>query len=105
MFLLQEAPAGGGGNFTMLIMMAAVFGIMYFFMIRPQRKREKELQSLREALKKGDEVVTSSGIHGEVWEVKDAFVIIAVESAAKIKMDKSAIAMVNGKGANVPGKK
>jgi preprotein translocase subunit YajC len=104
MFLLQEAPAGGG-NFTMLIMMAAVFGIMYFFMIRPQRKREKELQNLREALKKGDEVVTSSGIHGQVAEVKDAFVIISVESAAKIKFDKSAIAMVNGKGATVPGKK
>lgn len=104
MFLLQEGQ-GGGGGWSMMIMMAAVFGIMYFFMIRPQRKREKELQGLRDALKKGDDIVTASGMHGQVWEVKETEVIIAVESAAKIKIDKAAITTVNGKSTSVGARK
>ncbi len=98
MFLLQEQGGGGSG---MLIMMALVFGVMYFFMIRPQRKREKELQKKREELKKGDEVITSAGIYGEVYEVSADTVIIVIESAAKIKILKSAIVTVNGEGSAV----
>lgn len=98
MFLLQDQGGGGSG---MLIMMALVFGVMYFFMIRPQRKKEKELQKMREEMKKGDEVITSAGIYGEVWEVNGDTVIIVVESAAKIKILKSSIVTINGKGSGL----
>ena len=94
-FLIQAAPASGG-NYNMLIMMALVFVVMYFFMIRPQRKKEKELQALRDSLKKGDAVVTAGGIYGEVYEVDGEAVIISVESSAKLKIAKSSISIING---------
>ena len=95
MYLLQAAEGGGS---QMLIMMALIFGVMYFFMIRPQRKKEKALQEKRNQVKKGDEITTSGGIYGVVYEVTDETVIISIESAAKLKIAKSAIFTVNGEG-------
>ena len=98
-FLIQatQAPAAGGAaNYSMLIMMALVFVVMYFFMIRPQRKKEKELQALRDALKKGDVIITAGGIYGQVFEVEGEAVIILVESQTKLKIAKSSIAIING---------
>jgi preprotein translocase subunit YajC len=92
-FLLQEA---GGFSPNMLIMMGLIFVVMYFFIIRPQRKKEKDLQKLRDSLKKNDDIVTAGGIHGKVMEVNDDTVVIAIESAAKIRVDKSSIAIING---------
>ena len=67
---LQAAGAQGGG-LQMIIMMVVLFAIMYFFMIRPQQKKQKELQKMRDALKVGDRVVTSGGLHGTVSSINE----------------------------------
>lgn len=80
----------------MMLMLALMFVVMYFFIIRPQRKKEKELKKLREGLKKNDDVVTTGGIHGKVMDVDAETVVIAIESAAKMRLDKASIAIING---------
>ena len=91
--LLQAAPAAQpqGGGWSMWIMLALIFVIMWFFMIRPQRKQQKELQAFRDSLKKGDKVVTIGGIYGTVSEVKDAYVLLEVDKDVKIRVNKQAI--------------
>lgn len=72
-------------------MMALVFVVMYFFMIRPQTKRQKELKKFQESLAKGDKVVTTGGIYGRVHEVRDQYIIVEIDDNVKIRCDKSAI--------------
>lgn len=90
--LLQTAgaPAAGGGM-SMWIMLALIFVVMWFFMIRPQRKQQKELQNFRDSLKKGDKVVTIGGIFGTICEVKEDSVLIEVDNNVKIRVSKQAI--------------
>ena len=76
-------------------MFGAVILIFYFMMIRPQQKRAKEHQALLASIKKGDKVVTSSGMHGSVTEVDETTVSVTVATNTTIKFDKSAIASVN----------
>ena len=75
----------------MWIMLALIFVVMWFFMIRPQRKQQKELQNFRDSLKKGDKVVTIGGIYGTVTEIKDASVLIEVDNSVKIRVSKQAL--------------
>jgi len=75
---------------SQIIMLVMILGVFYFFMIRPQVKRQKEAKKLREALKPGDKVVTIGGIHGKVLEVADSTVLISSEGS-KIRVEKSAI--------------
>ena len=89
--LLQAAPAGQGGGMSMWIMLALIFVVMWFFMIRPQRKQQKELDNFRNSLKNGDKVVTIGGIYGTVCEVKDAYVLVEVDKDVKIRVSKQAI--------------
>ena len=94
--LLQAAPAagaqqGGASSMSFWLMMIAIFGIMYFFMIRPQRKQQKELEQFRNALHKGDKVITAGGIYGTVDEVKDRYVVLKVDGETKLRVDKSSI--------------
>jgi preprotein translocase subunit YajC len=96
-FLAQAspaAPASPGGGIGMFVPFIFIFVIMYFVMIRPQARRQKEQQKLISALKTGDRVVTSSGIHGRITNVKDATVIVSVAENVKIEMDKAAITTV-----------
>ncbi len=72
-------------------MLIAIFVVMYFFMIRPQQKRQKELRKFREGLQKGDKVVTVGGIYGTVSEIKDNYVIIEVDSNVRMRFDKSSV--------------
>jgi len=74
-----------------LIMLGMILIVFYFFMTRPQMKKQKELKKFRESLKTGDKVVTIGGIHGKILEVNDATVLISSEGS-KIRLDKSAIA-------------
>lgn len=91
-YLLQTAPANGqAGGWTMWVMLLLIFVIMWFFMIRPQRKQQKELQKFRDALKKGDKVVTIGGIYGTVVELKDKSVLIEVDKDVKIRVDRNAL--------------
>ena len=88
--ILQET-AQTGGNFSFLIMMVLIFAVMYFFMIRPQQKKQKELAKFRDQLQKGDKVVTIGGIYGVVAEVKPAYILMEVDSNVKIRVDKGSI--------------
>ena len=75
----------------MWIMLALIFVVMWFFMIRPQKKQQKELQNFRDSLKKGDKVVTIGGIYGTVTEVKEDSVLIEVDNNVKIRVSKQAL--------------
>ena len=90
--LLQAAPAAQqGGGMSMWIMLALIFVVMWFFMIRPQKKQQKELQNFRDSLKKGDKVVTIGGIYGTVAEIKEDSVLIEVDHNVKIRVSKQAL--------------
>lgn len=89
--ILQAQTAAAGSNWSMLIMMALIFVVMYFFMIRPQQKKQKELVKFRDSLKKGDKVVTVGGIYGVVAEIKDAYALLEVDNNVKIRVDKSSL--------------
>jgi preprotein translocase subunit YajC len=69
LILAAQAPAGGGGMTSFMVMMVVIFAIMYFFMIRPQQKRQKEIQKFQNELKEGTPVVTGGGIYGTVKSV------------------------------------
>lgn len=81
----------GGGNTMFMIMMGLLFVVMYFLMIRPQRKEEKRKKAMMASLKKGDQVVTTSGILGSVAQVKDDTVTLNVGNGSKIEFLRSAV--------------
>jgi preprotein translocase subunit YajC len=87
-----ETAEGGQGWETQLMMFGAIFLVFYFFMIRPQMKKQKEAKNFKESLINGTKVVTIGGIHGKIMEVKDDSVIIEVEGGNRLKLDKAAIA-------------
>ena len=96
--LLPGEPAdGGGGLLGFLIPLILIFAVFYFFIIRPQKKREQEHQEMVEAVKKGDKVVTIGGMHGTVLRVDDESVLCQVDSDVKLRFEKNAIANVGGK--------
>ena len=72
-------------------MIIAMFVIMWLFMIRPQRKQQKELEKFRNSLKRGDKVVTAGGIYGTVDEIKDRTVLIKVDGDVKLRVDKNSL--------------
>ena len=78
----------------MFLPMILVFVIFYFLMIRPQSKQRKQHQQLLQNLKKGDEVVTSAGIHGKIYGVADNVVTVEIADNIRIKMDKQQVATV-----------
>lgn len=95
--LFLTAPTAGdaaGGSLIMLAPLIAIVLIMYFLMIRPQNKKQKETEKMIAALKKGDKVVTIGGIHGVVSSTKEKTVIVKVDDGAKIEFNRSAIATV-----------
>ena len=91
--ILQAQGAGqtGGSGLTMLLMLALIFVVMWLFMIRPQQKRQKELNNFRDNLKKGDKVVTVGGIYGTILEVNDNKVMLEIDKDVKIKVDKASL--------------
>lgn len=93
--LLQAQTAStaqpGGSSWSFLLMMVLIFVIMWLFMIRPQQKKQKELNKWRDSLKKGDKVVTIGGIYGTVDEVKDNTALVIVDQNVKIRVEKSAL--------------
>ena len=103
-FFLQAAGTSGtgatgtgamaGGGLGMIIPLLLIFVIMYFFMIRPQNKKQKETEKMIAALKKGDKVITIGGIHGIVSSTKDSTIIVKVDDGTKIEFNRTAIATV-----------
>ena len=74
-----------------LLLPILVIVVFYFFMIRPQMKKQKELKKFREGLTVGDKVVTVGGIHGKILEIADTTVLLSCESSTKIRIEKSAL--------------
>jgi preprotein translocase subunit YajC len=87
-------PGGAGGLGNFIVPMTLIFVMMYFLLIRPQKKRQVEQQRLVGALKTGDRVITNAGIHGLISNVKETTVIVKVADNVKIEMEKSAISNV-----------
>ena len=89
--LADKNPAGGMNMILLVVVYAVIFGAMDFIFIRPNRKKQKEEQKMRENLQIGDEIVTIGGIYGTVCEVKDAYVLIEVDKDVKIRVSKQAL--------------
>lgn len=91
MFLLDGSAPQQGNPYSGLIMIALIFVVFWLFFIRPQNKKQKEMQKFREALQKGDKVITAGGIHGKVEEVKATTVMISIDNNVKIEVEKSSL--------------
>lgn len=83
-----QQPGGGAGTWILLIL---IFLVMWLFMIRPQRKQQKEIEAMRAALQKGDKVVTAGGIKGVIAEVTEKDILIKIDGEVKIRVDKSCV--------------
>ena len=83
-----------GGDMSFIIMIAIMFGIFYFLLIRPQQKRQKETKQMQENLSHGDLVITSGGIHGKVTGITDTVVTLEVADKVRIKVSRSFISAV-----------
>lgn len=90
LYLMGPAPEGQNPLVTFLPLIL-VFVIFYFFMIRPQVRKQKEMSNFRRSLKKGDKIVTSGGIYGRITDVKDNAVTVDVGDNILLKIDKSAV--------------
>lgn len=91
LFLQSAATAQGGGTWSFLIMLILIFFVMWLFMIRPQQKKQKELDKFRNELQKGDKVVTIGGLYGTVAEISERTVLINIDKDVKIKVDKASL--------------
>ena len=96
-YILLLAPAAQTPDATFMekwggmLMMVAIFVVFYFFMIRPQQKKQKELQKQRDALTKGSKVITAGGIYGIIKEVQETTFLIEVSKDVTLKVDKGSV--------------
>ena len=93
--LLADAPATPGSNpTTMIFIMAAMFVVMYFFMIRPQAKRAKEEKSFADSIANGEQIVTTAGIHGRINRInEDGTMQLEISRSTFMTIDRSAVSM------------
>lgn len=91
MNVILQAPAAGMDSSMMWIMLILMFVIMYFFMIRPQNKKQKEIAQFRRSLQVGQSVITAGGIHGIVKEINDNDVMLEIDRNVKVRVDKNSI--------------
>ena len=89
--LLMGQPTEGQNPIMQFLPLLLIIVVFYFFMIRPQMKRQKDLRKYRESLQKGDKVITTGGIYGKIDGMKDNYIIVEIDNNVKIKIDKSAI--------------
>ena len=85
--ILLQAAQGGGSGMMSIVMIVALFAIFYFFMIRPQQKRQKEIQKFRDSLAKGSNIVTAGGI----VDVKDTCFVVEITNGVRIRVDKGSV--------------
>ena len=98
--MAQGAPAGAqpGGGMSMLLVFGLFFVVMYFMLIRPQQKKQKEHQAMLSKLAAGDEVVTAGGILGRIVEVGDQFLTIEIADGVRIKVQRFQVTTIVPKG-------
>lgn len=95
LFLMGNPQQGGDGGLISLLFMAGIFAVFYFFIIRPQSKRQKDLQQKISSVKKGDKVVTNGGIIGIVSSIEDDSFMIEIDNNVKVRFLKNSITDVN----------
>ncbi|HKI46025.1 MAG TPA: preprotein translocase subunit YajC [Balneolales bacterium] len=93
--LFMANGQGGSGGMVSLLFMAAIFAVFYLFIIRPQTKRQKDIQQKISGLKKGDKVVTNGGIVGTVNNIDDDSLLVEVDTNVKVRFMKNSIVDVN----------
>ncbi len=93
LFILLQTSAEGESTWMSLLPLFLILIVFYFFFIRPQTKKNKEQKKFREALKKGDKVVTIGGLHGKITEVKETTVSLDLGNQIRVTVEKSAIIM------------
>ncbi len=93
LFILLDAAQPQGGGMSFIIMMVAIFAIMWFFMIRPQQKKQKEIQNFRNSITVGSSVVTAGGLYGTVKAIEDVdnTLIIEIARDVKVKVDRNSV--------------
>ncbi|WP_297336585.1 preprotein translocase subunit YajC [Algoriphagus sp.] len=91
--VLAQAASGGSGIMGQVFLFGSIILIMYFFMIRPQQKKQKETKKFIEEIKKGDEVVTIGGLHGKVSSIENDIVVLELDRGLKVRVEKSAVSM------------
>jgi preprotein translocase subunit YajC len=94
----QSAVGGTGGGLMSFLPIVLMFVVLYFLMIRPQMKRQKEQKAMIDALAKGDEVITAGGILGKVSKVTEAYVTVEVADGTEVVMQKASVTMLLPKG-------
>jgi preprotein translocase subunit YajC len=92
--MAQPGQDGGPGLMSNIILFGSIILIFYFMIIRPQQKRAKERQKLIDSMKKGDKVVTASGIYGTIAGLDEKTVLVQIADNVKVKLDRSAIATI-----------
>ena len=94
-YAAAQAPGGGASSVvTQLVFFAAIFAIFYFLLIRPQQKQKREREDMLRAVKRGDRVVTSGGLHGTVASLDDQTVTVRVTEQVRLVFDRSAIGRI-----------
>ena len=91
LFSLLEAAPGSNDMMPTIIVMVVMFAIIYFFMIRPQNKKQKEIANFRKSLQVNQKVITAGGIHGVIKEINDNDIVLEIASNVKIRIDKNSI--------------
>ena len=102
-FLISDAYAQAAGGaqsspFPSFIILGGFFLIMYFLMIRPQQKRQKEHKNMVENLAKGDEIVTQGGLVGKITKLTDSFVVVEIAANTEVKLQRGAVSTIMPKG-------
>jgi preprotein translocase subunit YajC len=92
LFIVLQAEAQGfGQSLTSMWPLLLIMVVFWFFLMRPQMKRQKELKKFRDSLAKGDKIVTTGGIYGKVADIQDNFIMMEVDGGVKLKIDKVAV--------------
>lgn len=89
--LLDAAPASAGDGGMGILMIVALFVVFYFFMIRPQQKRQKEIKKFRENLGRGSRIVTAGGIMGTIQDISDTYFVVEITKGVSIRVDKGSV--------------
>lgn len=92
---LQAAEGPAGGAWGTIAMFGLIIVVFYFFMIRPQQKKQKAVQEARQAMKVGDKIITAGGVHGRIKEIGETYFIIEIAESVKIKIDKASVFAVS----------
>jgi preprotein translocase subunit YajC len=102
---LQQGAGGFEQLLSTIVPFLLIILVFYFLILRPQQKRQKERQKLLESVRKGDRVVTTGGIHGVVEGVEDKVLLVKIDDNVKVKLDKSAVAVIIGVTDKTPERK